>query len=364
MTIRSVAGIVISLPEPAIADGHPTLPAYWSRFAGSVVLKQGPLHIHAIKDPNPIWDPNTGGWTHPPPPVKPKPGAPKSVPPGVGDYRWSVDTLPDPGGFSNGWYWLGDPTSRDDTAGITAGAQQWAASPGTGGPSWHSFFPFKPSVSAYDAYIPGERSIHHPRGVHCNSHWIEHMWCDLGGSKPQPFTWIVVASIMSERYDGYRHTILDTGRNPDDAGFPRYNPSDCSADRQIADGLYYRTRLTTNDGEVNMSTRTDESPLRIRRAAGHHPGMYVAVFNGAKSTLGLYDPFGQNLSGGKVSDGPIYQHRYMVFGREQGWMSQNHSANLLMFEMRYWRHALTIPDLAAQYAQLSSTYHFDEYKRL
>lgn len=354
---RAVAGVVVSVPEPAISQGHPTLPPYWAKFPASAVLKEGPLHIRAITDPNPVWDPATSGWTVFPPAIS-------SGANGAGDYRWAVDTLPDPAGYPNGWYWLGDPSSSDGTAGIESGARQWAANPGAPGPAWRSFFPFKPSVSAYDAYIPGSPAIHHSKGVHFNSHYIEHMWLDFGGSRLQPCTWIVVANVMSDPFPGYQHSILDSGRNPDDVGFPRLSGGDVALERTIADGLPYRTSVQAQANAAAMLTKTGDGPLRTRTSPGHHPRMYAMIFNGRSSRLAVYDPFGKNQSVGAVSSGPSFVNRYTVMGRQQGWISQNHAANLLVFEIRFWHYPLTNADLDSQYAQLSSTYQFDQYRNL
>lgn len=354
---RAVAGIVVTLPVPAISDGRPSLPLYWAKFAATATLLQGPLHIHAIPDPNPVWDPRTSGWTHPPP--KTTEGGN-----GVGDCRWNVDSLPDPGGFSRGWYWLGDPTSQDGTAGIAGGCRQWNPTAGSNGPTWRSFFPYKPSVNGYDAQIEGERQVHHAKGVHFNSHYAEHMFADFGGTQSQPFTWVVAATVMSDPFGGYQHWILDSGRNPDDVGFPRLSASAVSQERQIGDNLPYRTGLLAAGNTAKMLSSSGDSPLAVSGAPGHHPRMFVAIFDGAQSRVAVYDPFGKYTSVGTVSNGPQQAHRFMVVGREHGWISQSHASNILIFEMRYWRHALLPLDLEAQYAQLSSTYQFDAYKTL
>lgn len=364
---RAVPGIVLTLFEPAISRGKPSKPAHWAKFPATAHLIQGAsTHIHAIPNPDPVWDPDTGGWTHdrPPPPVQPTPDDPAGEK-GVGDVRWTVESLPDPHHFSRGWYWLGDPSSADGTAGIESGARQWAAAAGTDGPTWHSFFPFKPSVNAYDAYIVGERRVHHAKGVHFNSDYVEHMWCDFGTPQPQPFTWIVVGTIMSDRYNGYKHTILDAGRDPDDVGFPRI-PATPLNDRRINDNIPYRTNLTSTNHVVSIRTRTAGGQLQVKTSPGHHPKMYFAIYNGSTSRVGAYDPFGKFKAGGRITPdtGLIHPHKYVVLGRAQNIISQNHACNLMVFEIRYWRHALTDVDLAEQYRQLSTTHKFDAYKQL
>jgi hypothetical protein len=356
--VRAVAGIVVNLPEPAISDGRPSLPEYWARFQGEATLLEGPAHIHAIADPNPIWDPATSGWTFPPPPP-PAGGGGDS---GAGDYRWSMETLPDPGNYPQGWYWLGDHQVPGESH-VVAG-NEWGVSPGSQpGPSWRSFYPYRPSVSAFDAHIPGEGTIHHAKGLHVNSHYVEHLWLDWGQAMPQPFTWIVVATIMSDPFAGYQHPILDAGRDPDSVGFPRLSASQVSTERRINDNLPYRTSLAQIGGTAQMSTSGD-GPLRTRGAPGHHPRMYAAIFNGSQSKLAAYDPFGKFIAAGDVRNQWDYTHQLVVLGRERDWISQRRAANMLVFEIRYWHRALTLADLDAQYAQLSSTHQFDAYRLL
>jgi hypothetical protein len=356
---RAIPGIVITLPEPAISGGLPTLPLNWARFTADATLTQGPSDIHAIPDPNPIWNPDTGGWTYPPPAVSATPDTS-----GAGDVRWTVDSLPDPAGFPNGWYWLGDPTSQDGTANIAAACRQWPPAVAGTGPTWNSFFPYKPSVNSHDSSIVGERIVHHPKGVHFNSAYVEHMWADFGGTQSQPFTFIVVATIMSDRSDGYRHRILDAGRNPDDVGFPRI-PASPITNRRIADNLSYRTLLSSSTDITQMTTKTGGKLLQHRIAPGHHPRMFAGVFNGSSSELYVRDPFGTYVAVGAVDPNTgTTPHRFLVIGRENGWIGQGHASNLLVFEIRYWHHALTRVDLEAQYKQLSTTHQFDAYRQL
>lgn len=356
--VRAVAGIVVNLPEPAISDGRPSLPDHWARFAGEAVLIEGPGHIHAIADPNPIWNPSTSGWTFPPPPPPTGGGADS----GAGDFRWSMDTLPDPGNYPQGWYWLGDHQVPGESHVVAGG--DWGVSPGSQpGPSWKSFYPYRPSVSAFDAHVPGEKQVHHAKGLHVNSHYVEHLWTDFTIPRRQPFTWIVVATVMSDPFAGYTHNILDSGHNPDDVGFPRLSASAVSTERRINDNLAYRTSLSVT-GDTTMLTAGIHAPLRAKGVGGHHPKMYIAIFDGNISTVGAYDPFAKVLAGGAAANADNFEHRYMVIGREQGWISQRHASNMLIFEVRYWARALTMADLDAQYAQLSSTHQFDAYKRL
>lgn len=349
---RAVPGVVITVPTPAVADGKPSLPAHWATFPADARLIQGPKHIHAIPDPDPVWNPATGGWAVPPPES------------GVGDYRWTVDSLPDPAHSPDGWYWLGDPHGDPSPQPTPVGGHVWAADAKTGGPSWHSFFPYRPSVSAADAHIPGQAPISHPRCIHCNSHYVEHMWLDFGKSVKQPFTWILVGGPSSDPYPGYQHHLLNAGRNPDDDGMPRLSASAVSVSRHLGDHLPYRTSLVATTSHAVMTTKSADQPLQLRLSAPFSPRMWVATFDGAHSRLAVFDPHGKRHVGGSVSTGTSYIHRYTVFGRDYGWISQRHASNLILFEIRFWHRALSLHDLNVQYEQLSTTYRFDQYRRL
>jgi hypothetical protein len=354
---RTVALTVLTPSVPAIVNGKPVSPAYWAQLGSSATLIQGAGHIRAIKDPNPKWDPRTSGWFYPPPPV--------TVPFGG---RWSVNDLPDPAAYPGAYYWLGDPSSADGTAGIQSGARQWAADPGTpSAPPWRSFFPYKPSVRAHDSYLPGGNVVHHPKGVHFNSQYIEHMWADFGRDRLQPFTWVIAGMIVSYPFSAYSHTLLDAGRNPDACGFPRLTAEQCNTSRVINDNLPYRTALAVTAHSEAMTTTVggaNPATIRARVDAAIRPKMFFGVFNGHASCVGAYDTGSKRIARGRVEHTGNSHHRYYVLGRRSSHISQATASHIMMFEIRYWAKALTLDELAAQYAQLSSTYQYDRYRAI
>ncbi len=350
---RTVALTVLSPVIPAVSQGKPSSPAYWARLPAAATLIQGPRHIHAIADPNPIWNPATSGWFYPPPNA------------GVGTYRWHVGTLPDPASQPGGWYWLGDPTGIDGSAYVPAAGRQWAPDPGTGGPSWHSFFPFKPSVRAYDAYLPGGNVVHHPKGVHFNAHFIEHMWADMGTDRRQPFTWVIAGMVASYPGPGYQHFLLDAGRNPDSTGMGRISAEACNTPRPINDLLGYRSIIATTPDIMSVAASNYHADaVRLRMDAAIRPKMFFGIFNGAASYAGAYDPGGHRLAKGRIANTSAQHHRYYVLGRRQGWLSQQLASHIMIFEIRYFNHALSTADLASQYDQLSTTYSYGRYRAL
>lgn len=347
---RLIPTVSVTMQRPLIVDGRPLVPANWGDVSITGTATQGWAHIHARK-PAPEWDPATGGWTQPPP----------DAPDWAG--RWVVDDLPDPP--DGGYYWLGDASNADGTGGYAGGRTRWAPHASTPkAPAWRSFFPYKPSVRAFDAYLPGGNVVHHPKGVHFNTHFAEHMWADFGGPRPQPFTWVIAGMVVSYPTAHYRHWILDAGRNPDRVGYPRrsaFLPDDST----IHDGLDYRTALAYSPDNELISTDpnlTAHSTVRARVDPQVRPKMFFGVFNGAKSEVGAYGPGSRRHHSGRVDTGSGHYHRYYVLGRQQNHIGQMHGAHMILFELRYWRSALTLDQLDAQYKQLAGTYHFHRYK--
>lgn len=353
LDLRTMQSIVLSLPSPIIVEGLAMMPAYRGQVTTKATLRVGPHNIHAIPDPDPVYA--GGKWFYPPPAAT-----------GVGDARWSVQNLPAPAAGS--YYWLGDASSLDGTAGIDPGARQWAPDPSTPNAApWHSFFPYKPSVRATDVYLPSGNVVHHPKGVHFNSHYIEHMWADFGRPTTGPFSWVIAAMVMNYPSGNFTHYLLDAGRNPDSVGFPRLSASAVNTPRTINDGLDYRNLLAVTSNQVLQAARPNLNQGKTvysRYDNNVRPKMFFSVFNGANSYVGAYDTVARRIQKG-ATDGPNYgtsPHRFYVMGRSQGHMSQAYAGNFMVFEIRYWNHALSPADLNEQYAQLSSTYKFNEYR--
>lgn len=348
---RVVPNVVVSLPTPAIVNGRPMLPKYWGKMNSSTTAIQGSAHIHAIADPDPKWNPATSGWYDP----KVVPSA------GVGDGRWTVNSLPDPG---SGYYWLGEPSSSDGTVGITAGARQWGADPSTpGAPSWRSIFPYKPSVRNHVYYGSRGNVVTITKGVRFNLHFAEHMWMDFGHAVRMPFTWVMVGIIMDFPTAGYQHYLLDSGRDPRSVGYPSISDADVPYESRINDGLDYRNMMS-----IGINSQTIGSELSP--GAGHRvsapfnmvarPRMFFGVFNGANSYVGNYSNDGKHVSKGKLATGK--DHRFYTLGRQHGYIGINHASHLVVFEMRVWHHALSLAELDSQYGQLASTWKFNQYR--
>lgn len=339
---RAQPSIVLTAAAPIIVHGRPIVPRSLVSITNQSKAQFGRKHIHWMPKPDPTDDPGGSSgrriWTS----------------------RWSVRSLPNPGDYGANFYWLGEPSSADGTANIQAGARQWAADSDSG-PAWQSMFPFKPSVVTLNHYLEGGVVVNHPKGVNLNSHFIEHMWMDWGGAHKQPFTWVIAACVTNWNA-GQRHYLLDSGRDPDKVGFPRLSSYDVNTPRTIKDPEDYRTSLMIERSQVLMKTRpTPGGLIRERTNAAMHPRMYVGVFNGSDSHVGVYGPHMERLRRGAVSTGPAFRHRYYVLGRANGLMSQRHAGSLLVFEIRYFNRALDSSELKEQYHQIAPTYNFHKY---
>jgi hypothetical protein len=342
---RTVTYTVLSAEEPAVVDGVPCSPQYWARLSPGAIARQGPGHISS------------------PPAVKAHAANPPATGAGLLG-RWVASSLPAPP--AGGYYWLGDPSSSDGTARIGAGAHQWGPHPSTPhAPAWRSFFPFKPSVRAYDSYLPGGAVVHHPEGVHFNPHFIEHMWLTYPGDHRQPFTWAIAAMIVHYPSASYRHFLLDAGRDPEAVGFPRISAAECNNPHRIDENLPYRTTLSVAAGVARMATTAPAAQtVQLRVDAAIRPKMFFGVFNGSKSYLGVFDPGNQRIRKASVANGPAFGHRFYTLGRSANAIDQDYASHLLVFEIRHWAGALSTDELGEQYKQLAGQYQFGRYRAL
>jgi len=356
---RTQPTVVLTAAAPAVLDGKPVMPAHWAVSSSSITATQGAKHIHAIADPDTYKD--RSGIVNPPSSASSEHAGPWTA-------RWSVRTLPDPGHYDNGYYWLGSPSSQDGTSTIAAAARQWGPDTSTpGAPSWHSIYPYKPSVTAVDHYLQGGGIVHHPKGVNFNSHFIEHMWMDWGSAHRQPFTWVIAATVASWPSAGYVHYLLDAGRDPRTIGFGPLTAAQCSGDYTVDDNLDYRQLLAIGPNHIKACARPDGTGTGVIRARTNdtlRPRMYVAIFNGDTSHIGVYHPGQGLLRKGSLDNGTDQRHRYYVMGRRHNSISGRHASHLLVFEMRFWTKALTYAQLEGQYDQISSTWQFDKYRNL
>lgn len=344
---RTIPIVVADMPDPIYVDGKAVVPLYLATATATGTLTEGTSHIRVRPNPNPAPD---------------GPPYPSTTPTG----RWTVDDLPDPP--DGGYYWLGEPSSDDGTIGSPSGSHLWAANGDTPhAPSWNSFFPFKPSVRAHDSFLPSGDIVHHPKGVHFNSHFIEHMWLDWGGERVQPFTWIMAAMVVNYPTSHYTHYLLDAGQNPDNVGFPRISADQCNTPRSINDNLEYRNLISYSPDIEMLCARNSvatTNTVRARVDVNHRPKMFFGIFDGETSYVGAYDTGAQRIQKGNIDNGSDQRHRFYVMGRSKGSISQDKASHILVFEIRYWGSALPLAALDAEYAQLSSTYQFDKYRQL
>ncbi len=345
--LRAVGGVSVALPTPAIVAGRPTLPAYWARLPSSAAATTGPAHIHAVADPDPVWDPVAGGWAYPPPAA------------GAGHARWTVRSMPNPDAFGGDYYWVGEPSSDDGTARIATACRAWAPDGSTpDAPAWRSIYPYKPSIRAHVHYGGNGQALTITAGMRFNLHFVEHMWLDWGRSMPQPFTWVVAGAVLDYPSPGYLHTILDAGRDPRSLGVPAYSADQVQTNRRIGEDLGYRSQLAVAVGGLYAGARAGQA-IKANFPNSAKARMFFAVFNGPHSVVGNYSPHGKFARAGRIAGGGA--HRYYTLGRANGWLGLDHASHLVIFEIRFWHDALTPAELAAQYGQLAATWKFGAY---
>lgn len=348
---RLVEMVIVSHTAPVIVNGQPVLPKYKGSFPTGAALVFGPNDIHAIPNPDPVWNPATSGWFVQPPPS------------GVGDARWTVQTLPDPAGFPGQYYWLGDPSAADGTSGIAAACRQWAPDASTpGAPSWRSIYPYKPSVRAHVNFGAGGNILTVTKGVRFNPVFIEHMWMDWGTDVLDGFTWVIVGIVMDFPNAGYEHTLLDVGGSPASFGAPGLTENDLGPEHGLSDlgiNAPYRVQMSLN---VNQQKQQSDlaGTAQILSPFNYvtRPKMWFGGWGNASSFSGSYSTAGKYLQ--KASLPPTLQ-RNVVLGRRGGILSRQWASHLVVFEMRAWKHLLSASDLNEQYAQLSSTWQFGAY---
>jgi len=347
---KVMPSVTVSLPTPAFVAGRPVLPKYHATYASSMTIHEGSGHLRTEPDPDPDVtgeDPPTSG-THND---------------GGGHARWTVRDLPDPSDFSGNFYWLGTPSSSDGTSGITSDAQQWAPSSHStmsSPPSWHSKFPFKPSVRSHVWYGPNGNTETITKAVRFNTEYIEHMWIDMGSGSVNtpPITWVMAALIM--HYDDPSHVqpMLDSGKDPgvnwgvDDVWRSQKLPNDPDT---------YRFAMSASHSRVGMRTSaTSGQTLYTPMHHDYKPKMFFTVVDGANSSAGTWAPTGHFVRKGTLATGSTHL-RYLVLGRKNGILSRAHSAHMVVFEMRMWNRALSLDELHEQYKQLSSSWKFHRY---
>jgi hypothetical protein len=197
------------------------------------------------------------------------------------------------------------------------------------------------------------------------------MWLDMGTPTKQPFTWVVVAMML--RDNGILQTILDSGRNPYDVGYPVSTATSVPDPVPISDNLAYRQQIAT---DPPFTIRMDSS-LAQSQASGlafvDHPGqmtfgggavaprMYGCVFNGSASMFYFRGTDVFTVLNGTVFTGASYLHQYYVLGRQYGTVGPRTGAEMIVFELRFWHRALTRAEMDEQYTQLSATYGFHKY---
>lgn len=352
---RLLASVYFNLPNPIFIAGKPMLPAIFGNFTDTMTVHQGSGHARAVPDPDPVVSgekpPTKGGGDD-----------------GAGQARWTVYDLPNPAGYTGQFYWLGDPTSADGSSSYAdAGTHQWAPNSTTtlgSSPSWHSAFPFKPSVREHVWFGPNGHQETITKGVRFNTEFIEHMWIDMGsgaGSDP-PLTWVITGLVQHFDFQEHENVILDSGKSPAASGV-HYNADDCWRISSLgADPNSYRMAMAVKHSRMATFTSMTQSQKTLYTPFVHDykPKVFFSVVDGTHSFTGTMAPDGKRVKKGSLDVAGLHL-RHLVLGRKNGVLARRHSAHFVCFEIRFWSRALDMDEMHGQYAQLSSTWRFHRY---
>lgn len=307
------------------------------------------MAISVVANPDPVWDSGTSSWTVAPPAS------------GVGDAWYTVDDLPDPGGYPAGYYPLGAASSIDGTATIESGAQQWAPSLATpSAPNFNSAYPFKPEVRPYTHLAKDGTTVAFPKAACFLHHDVAHMWADTASLLDPPFTILMVGIVRSFPNIGYTHYLFDSGQNPTTGG-QTFTADTLTAPVVLDEIDTYRTALTAriSTAEAFSDPSALDKHISVPYTDDARPRMFFGVFDTTSSLFGHYSP-----SGLFVRSGNLPSHgaqRYLVMGRANGIVDPDQASSMIVFEVRIWGSALSLDELAEQYGQLSSTWRFGEF---
>jgi hypothetical protein len=348
---RTMPHIYLDMDTPAPIMGRPKSPKYWTRSTVDLNLTQYIGHLYAKPDTDPVWNSDTSSWDYPPPTG------------GVGNKRWTVKSMPDPATYPDEFYWVGERTAADGTSGADPRTAQWAGDTST--PSaepWNSAYPYKPYLAHYRHYNDDDSYVDFPRSLHFNHATCAHMWMSTE-LLHQPITWMFVAIIYRISGFNHQHTLLDSGVNTTrnvhtptrakiQAGIPIYGHEGTNNAAFMG---------VSNDSQYGGTSFTRTKNPRAPRNAYWAPRVYFTVFNGTKTIVGNQSNKDKHWKTGTTQlDGTQFGN--FIMGRKNGIVDTKSSAQMILFEVRFWSRALSAEELNAQYAQLSSTWKFSQFK--
>lgn len=321
--VRPMLGVEIEMPTPAIVNGKPIVPLYWSKPASSMTATVGVGHIVVVPDADPASQPGgasvTDNW--------PAGGKP--------DYWWTVRDLSDPG------------------AGNFTHLSSWPEH--FGGPSLTSSGIYRPRLQHRDHFGAGGRKHTYTKSVVFNPDQVDHMWVDLGSNLAQPYTVMMAGIILSYPKRTYGHYLLDAGR-----ATPIKNTD---KDWTIDDNLAYRSLMLFQLHSALICTRDDTDDGVIARVPHNYrltPRVFMGIFHGNSSRVGYFDTREKKVAKGRTDNHSV---RRLVIGRRTNKISDNLASHMVLFEVRIWSAHLTPKQYRAQYKQMAALYKFNLYDK-
>lgn len=354
-TGNSDESVSFVMPEPALVQGKPTLPA-----AGWLTGSPASSMIASCQ---------AGGstiGTYPPPPTIKHSISGHSGNGGHTDwYSWDVNDI--------------DPSTDVDTSGFAGDPagygwiETWPYRVNGGATLYRdaralkSVYPYRPLLAKRYVYTAdGTEHLYFPQIAHFNHEFVEHLWMDMGYAVNGPFTWIALGIILTMPTADYLHTFLDaTNQIPTrvlevplpygDQGYihPAESPSAAKLTFGHKSGFVSGSFDWTKHPRVNM-----------KHAWLPVPRMFYGIWNPGVSRGSRIGERGRHYDRDELGETATRTGGTSAFlvGRQAGWTSQDKASNIALFEMRFFPDVLATDSLDYQYAQLAQKYSIEKYR--
>lgn len=321
--IRTMLSVKLTFPDPAIINGKPYVPDYWSHLEGSYTATANNTGtIPVVPDPEPeAFDP----------------GDDKA---GQSRYIWRASDLA-----------------------IKSKLTKWPVHSGSG-PSWASARGYEPSVKSRLTF--GSKGQYHTqdKGVLFDYHNVEHMWLRLPTAKSDDFTWMICGIILSYPSARYGHYVLDHGFNTKKVSpLPRTE----GTSKKLGDGGYRAAMLYQRNSAL-MGSHTGEDlagngkHVRIENNYLPKPRVMYSIWNnGEANNKGTIGTIGRGYHKQKTGTIDSETMRDFVIGRRFNKISTDLASHMVIFEIRYFPRALGRTEIRKQANNLASLYKFGRY---
>jgi hypothetical protein len=320
--IRTLTSVKLTFPDPAIINGKPYSPDYWSHLEGIYSATAN----------------NSGTITVVEDPVIP-PFDPGSDRPGQQAYVWKASDLS-----------------------VTNKLSKWPAH--SGGPAWNSSRGYEPSVKSRVTFGSNGKYHTQSKGVLFDYHDVEHMWLRLPQAKSDDFTWMICGIILSYPTARYGHYVLDHGYNT--KGFKTLPKTEATAKNLNESGyraaMLYQRHSALMGSHTGSDLAANGKHVRIENNYLTKPRVMYSIWNnGASNNKGTIGTIGRRYHKSKTGTIDNKTMRDFVIGRRFDKVSQALASHMVIFEIRYFPRALGRTEIRRNANNLASIYKFGRY---